>query len=744
MEVKSESMRYENDEPKESIKEDKLNVGQEVNKTIELIKSLFETKESRGGSYSIAILGQWGKGKTTFINFVQEKLKDIIPSKNNKSEIEIKYFNPWFFSSTDHELKRHFIALISNKKNLLYPFILTLVLYIIILLLITYYSENIGIFFLNYPKVYLSLSLLKETAIPTFFFFILYCFIDHRDSFQKVTTLIKIAWSICKGDLYNILDGEDAYDSIKAQAQLKELTRDKKLLIIIDDIDRLHEHEIKKLFDLLKTIGNLPNIIYLLSFDYRVVSQALNKDNVKQGSKYLEKFIQYQVTLLPTHEELLTNEIREIFKISSDQFYSLKYYLPLLSKYLTTMRELKQLVRTLKQNAGLDYNNINPVHLLYITAIGLQQHTIYTLIWNSKETLCGKKILISDQKDLRNEFMSELEKFNPSQTCRNMIYELFPIIQEQATQVGLNEADKLFSLSNKNARIKHINNHNYFDIYFRLSFPDDLVCDEEFKSMLHVQDDRDTLYHKLVNLLDLGTEEEKQKITNRLANPFKWLHDLSSRLLQNIDDNNRGQTQDLLILPNWLLALAKIVECLVAKSMYQHRQENDFFNDFNNLFYHLGSDSDVVSLENSDPKPPIYAFLRIYLKIMDSLMLGDNLETKKQKLKNIVVKNIEEYSKNEKVFELSYWQDIILLASNDFVEAKSVVDIITTEINQDHYALLELIRCSVNNNHAISTKLTKYISFAEAKTKLEAIRLIPEFLKEDDEISSYIKLLSEE
>ena len=728
MEVKSEFTHHEDDEPKKSIKDDKLNVKERVKKTVELIinslNSLLDPEKSREGSYSIAILGQWGSGKTTFINFVREEL---LRDTNLPKNLEIKDFNPWFFSSTDNELKRHFIALVSNTKNLLCPLILPLLAYVTILLLTTFLSENINIFFLTHPKVYLFLSLFQGTAIPTFFFFILYYFIYHRDSLQKVTTLIKLTLSIIgKGDLSNILDGEDAYDAVKAQDQLKKMMGDKKLLIIIDDIDRLHEHEIKKLFDLLKTIGNLPNIIYLLCFDHGVVSQALNKDDVNQGSKYLEKFIQHPVTLLPSHAELLINEIKDILKSSRIQSFSLENGSFLLPKYITTMRGVKRLVRTLKYNTDLDYNNINPLHLLYITAIGLQQYMIYTLIWNSKEFLCSRQRGQDEFIDLKADFMSELEKFNPSLICRKMLYKLFPIIQ-----------DKPFVSPSGDQDIDH---PDYFDIYFNLSFPDDLVCDEEFKSMLDVQSDPDTLHQTLSDLINSGAEKEKQKMTTRLTNPFKWLYNLSSRLLT-ISHKTRYQEHRQLNSQNWLLALARIAECLLAQSTSPYQRENDFFNDLDNLFWTLNSDSELVSLENSNPKPPIYAFLRIYLKIMNSKTYGNDLELKKQKLKNIVIKNIEKYSKNEKVFELFYWKDIISLTNNDSVAAKSVVNIIKTEINQDHRALLKLIKWNVEYDPTF-VNLIKYISLAEVNTKLEAMRLMPEFREKDEEISSYIKSLS--
>lgn len=55
-----------------------------------------------------------------------------------------------------------------------------------------------------------------------------------------------------------------------------------KFIILIDDIDRLSNVEIQTAFKLVKSIADFPNTIYLLAFDYGIVTRALEevqKDN---------------------------------------------------------------------------------------------------------------------------------------------------------------------------------------------------------------------------------------------------------------------------------------------------------------------------------------------------------------------------------------------------------------------------------------------------------------------------------
>lgn len=50
---------------------------------------------------------------------------------------------------------------------------------------------------------------------------------------------------------------------------------EKKIIIVIDDIDRLANSQIRDVFQLVKQVADFPNVIYLLAMDREVVRRAL-------------------------------------------------------------------------------------------------------------------------------------------------------------------------------------------------------------------------------------------------------------------------------------------------------------------------------------------------------------------------------------------------------------------------------------------------------------------------------------
>ena len=96
--------------------------------------------------------------------------------------------------------------------------------------------------------------------------------------------LIKYSKSFLKGD-NTLIEKKEILNN-------KLLKYKGKIIVFIDDIDRLNKSEIRLLIQLIKAVCDFPNIIYVLSFDKSIVSSALSDEQSLDGNAYLEKIIQ--------------------------------------------------------------------------------------------------------------------------------------------------------------------------------------------------------------------------------------------------------------------------------------------------------------------------------------------------------------------------------------------------------------------------------------------------------------------
>ena len=83
---------------------------------------------------------------------------------------------------------------------------------------------------------------------------------------------------------------------------------DKRIVIVIDDMDRLPADELGQVLKLVRLCGNLPNFTYVLAYDRTVVTTAL-KTVYRGDSDFLDKIVQVEVPLPPVPPRLLGNYV---------------------------------------------------------------------------------------------------------------------------------------------------------------------------------------------------------------------------------------------------------------------------------------------------------------------------------------------------------------------------------------------------------------------------------------------------
>ena len=258
---------------------------------------------------------------------------------------------------------------------------------------------------------------------------------------------------------------EDTFEDKKRRLseQLKRLN--KTIIYFIDDIDRLSNDEIVLIFQLVKSIADFPNVIYILCYDRDVVCTSLDKIQKKMGEEYIKKVVQVPFDVPePSRESLCrycTNRLIVILKLTEDRHnqYTIFVHL-LLLQYLKNLRDCNRFFNVLYFNYKLCGQNINLPDLIGITILKMFNKEIYDMIYENKDIFCGNSIKLADVDSV---IKDKLEKMDNK--CRLVIGIMFP----KMTQfIHIDDCDLLRNIFG--GQIIHpIRKEESFNLYFQMS-----------------------------------------------------------------------------------------------------------------------------------------------------------------------------------------------------------------------------------------------------------------------------------
>lgn len=210
----------------------------------------------------IAILGPWGSGKSTFINFTREGFAADPP-------LAVIDFNPWLFSGTQ-QLADHFFAELASQLQLKD-------------------SDRFGDIaagLRDYGDIFSPIAIVPVVG----------GWFDR--SLKAVRTL---------ADWYR-RHKESSVGPLRDRVSAAMSKLDRPVVVVIDDIDRLATTEIRDIFRLVRLTASFPNLVYILAFDRVRVEDALSEDRLP-GRAYLEKIVQLAFDLPAMPPELLRSRV---------------------------------------------------------------------------------------------------------------------------------------------------------------------------------------------------------------------------------------------------------------------------------------------------------------------------------------------------------------------------------------------------------------------------------------------------
>lgn len=242
-------------------------------------------------AFSIGLVAPWGHGKTSFLNLLQEELEEM-------NKFIIIKFNPRHSRGTSNIQEDFFNMLFSELKK---------------------YDFRFSYSFKSYLK---AIDIINENKLITFLF-----------------------------NTHKIWDKE--LEKKKIDTAISRLSQ--RIIVIIEDFDRLLQEEIIEVLKLIDGNASFTNLIFLTAYDRNYINNTINKTSSNEEIYFVEKFFDLELSLpLRPYRNIfyyLINELAKGLQASPKERKAyisiLGDYMKLLENHLSTLRDVKRFLNLL-------------------------------------------------------------------------------------------------------------------------------------------------------------------------------------------------------------------------------------------------------------------------------------------------------------------------------------------------------------------------------------------------------------
>ncbi|MFG6627024.1 P-loop NTPase fold protein [Sulfitobacter sp. 1A12056] len=284
-----------------------------------------------------------------------------------------------------------------------------------------------------------------------------------------------------------IEQGETAED---LQATLAEalLEAGKKFLVVIDDLDRLSPEEALVIFRLVKSVGRLPNVMYLLAYDREATEQAVARRFPSEGAHYLEKIIQAGFELPQpdqSHLNIMMGEVlnglaADLPEIDPVEFGNLFH--SIVVPELKTPRDVLRLANTLSITITPIKSDVFFPDFVSLETLRVFRPAVYRAIRQNRSAILNAGHNNgSDQRDARSaRYTSMLLGSEPEENheqLREALMRLFPQLQNVFANMS-------YSGTREWACQRRVCSSEHFDTYFRYSISPKTIPKAELNYLL--------------------------------------------------------------------------------------------------------------------------------------------------------------------------------------------------------------------------------------------------------------------
>ncbi|EPM0603550.1 MULTISPECIES: KAP family P-loop NTPase fold protein [Enterobacteriaceae] len=432
---------YFNDSPIERREEDLYGV---TSFSEALAKSILNIKDPIGTT--IALNGAWGSGKSSTVNLIRAEL-----SEAKDSHLIVTEFKCWWYRGEEALA----LAFLQQLNSVL--------------------GEQFGD---KTRKLVRKLGRGILQAGPVI---------------GPAIALTPVGWlSGLVGGLFDVakrlFPDEEPLETVFRELSKVLESENRRFLVIIDDMDRLSSEEALAIFRLIKSVGRLPNVMYLVVFDRQLAEQAINEKYPSEGPHFLEKIIQAGFELpMPVSTDLNNAVLASIDEIcgtpSEDQIVRfMNVFYDVVAPYITSPRHVSRFQNAISVTWPAIAGEVNLADFVALEILRLYEPTLFSAIKGNKSLVCGTKTENNNNNDDRfSIFLNGIEE-GRQDVAKTALQRLFPRLE------SIGYGGEWISEWSSERRVCV---EAHFDTYFRLNLSDEVLSGKAIDELIEKAGDSD-------------------------------------------------------------------------------------------------------------------------------------------------------------------------------------------------------------------------------------------------------------
>ena len=344
----------------------------------------------------------------------------------------------------------------------------------------------------------------------------------------------------------------------------------KRYLVVIDDIDRLSPDEAMLIFRLVKSVGGLPNVMYLLAYDRQIAEKIVSERYPSEGPHYLEKIVQASFDLPePTKLVLKNAYLDRTFQriiagntpLNVERFRLL--FDAIIDPEMKTPRDLLKILNPLMVTWSAVKDHVDIADFLGIETIRVKRPRLYHALRSNKENLTRTE---SGEEAMARGYHSrppsegsetQLYKHPQAQTYEDIFLNHEPEAERERLRRGLmllfpalariwSPGDYKYDSPDTWGRQRRVCSPRHFDTYFRFSLQDDVLSSSEIKELIAGAGDPEFIRQALLDasrrklpdgdtkaglLLDALREHANEIADNNIRSLLKAVYSIADTLI---------------------------------------------------------------------------------------------------------------------------------------------------------------------------------------------------------------------